>query len=1573
MSYDAKFVVKDDEANPIGGSVFYEEYLKEDFEQGELDGVVAGEEGLTLEEGGNSDYYNYGVENVEWVEGYDDGTGNTRTKEIDHLFIRAVSGSIRIGSAWVTNVKVDLTDIAVLKLYRNLTTNQVNGNAYCWLLVSAENKGVNHTNADKASSTTASSATTTHILDVSDLTGEYYIAIHCRMATHQTRYRADLKAYHIWGEDSEGNIIERIIESGSRLSLPQDLTSLGTNPGLRAGWQATEPEGTDVTIETAVTGETAHTGEVVGAGDGVENTFYLKHYPAERRNDLIVYVDEVATTEYTRPDANNPRKIVFNAGHEPGDGLAVTADYTGVNTPAEAQGEVQTLYLGSATGGTFTLGNGMTNTDPIAYDATATAIQTALEGIYGEGKVTVEIDTDFTITFVPAIGDSGLAADFTNLSGATDPALTLNTAYDPGDWEEQSYGAILTNTPAGDPTGKHLWIRQELETLDTSITPTLRWFAVNNGHFAIAKVTFEVAENAKEILPTDALGEATFTGLAPDSYDYIVRGMSTQEEEPYNLVSGTIIIVNSNITKNILLAVGIIQHAVNILVPLALGSGFALAPAVITLISPVTGVSVYPSAISLEPGSVTTVRARINPSDITDDRINWATSDNSIASVTGYGLNAVIRANVEGTATITATTIAGGFKAICQVTVAEKEAVSYEALKILSPNFGEVETIKNTEIVDLTISKELSGHHGLEFTLPVGATGWNEIKRGRYIEAEGQKYYIEQIRPERGSDGNPLISVSCTHIFFEIERDNMPHTTSARATIMEHLDYVLRGTGITVVATDKDNAFYNIEREIPYYADESRFEAYKRVFSIFGGHYRLDGFTVEIIPPRPPLLASAVVLEYAVTNESIKKTEDDSDVVTVLYATGGEMEGSPLTRTVYASPEIRALYRRDRVKFVSFGDIKVWNNFVYVTDQWLEKRQLPRTTYNLSVAELKRISNIAELYPGRDFEINIGKVVQVKDTELGINVNKLLQRYAYRPLESDSLSSVIVGDKPFDIGFEEVGYEGTVGEEEGEWRYDEETGEWIFFPDEPGYDDDEIGEDYVLAITEHPDSYGPAGLRYRYHTGANAYEKSTLTIESGAEADGSVTIILNGELCSVTLTAEDTPAQVAAKIAARDYPGWTAEGGMAPNDNQVVFTATAYGTKKYSAEYRFGLTGAVGYFRTVKGREDAFTSDWENTSLPFEKTFAAGDVVEVIAESDNHWFSPVEWYGDGEGFSPRIFTMTGDRSAQVRFASTAPSILVQTNQPSNLTEDTAQLNGVVYDVSRYGNVDRGFVWSFDLNPTLEDNDGVLTAGSGEVGSFSATLNRDTSVSPSESYYHRAYAKVYDNECKRDVVEYGTVRVVNFADISKTQWEVTIEISALDGAPVGEEVKVTPFIGAKKVDAGSAIELKATMDSAYTFKGWEIIDSKTLQSKTETANPHSLTVDRDYTIVAKVTRQFMTVALLQQGGTGYIQWAPATGGARETRRLQTQILMVPYDVHVWVVPDDKTMGYEWEENTPVAGEGREPRLFRVADGHQTATVVFKPGAACEARCIFISPNDPDNSIGEDGNVWLKYRE
>ena len=79
----------------------------------------------------------------------------------------------------------------------------------------------------------------------------------------------------------------------------------------------------------------------------------------------------------------------------------------------------------------------------------------------------------------------------------------------------------------------------------------------------------------------------------------------------------------------------------------------------------VTGVALDTTAITLLPEDVYTLTATVNPEGATDDYITWSTSDETVVTVE----NGVVTAVAVGTATITVTTVEGGFTATCEVTV----------------------------------------------------------------------------------------------------------------------------------------------------------------------------------------------------------------------------------------------------------------------------------------------------------------------------------------------------------------------------------------------------------------------------------------------------------------------------------------------------------------------------------------------------------------------------------------------------------------------------------------------------------------------------------------------------------------------------------------------------------------------------------------------------------------------------------------------------------------------------------------------------------------------------------------
>ena len=80
---------------------------------------------------------------------------------------------------------------------------------------------------------------------------------------------------------------------------------------------------------------------------------------------------------------------------------------------------------------------------------------------------------------------------------------------------------------------------------------------------------------------------------------------------------------------------------------------------------PVTGVTLNKTSTSLYVGDTETLTATVQPSDASNQTVTWSTSDASVATVE----NGVVRATGRGTATITVTTVDGGFTATCTVTV----------------------------------------------------------------------------------------------------------------------------------------------------------------------------------------------------------------------------------------------------------------------------------------------------------------------------------------------------------------------------------------------------------------------------------------------------------------------------------------------------------------------------------------------------------------------------------------------------------------------------------------------------------------------------------------------------------------------------------------------------------------------------------------------------------------------------------------------------------------------------------------------------------------------------------------
>ena len=83
--------------------------------------------------------------------------------------------------------------------------------------------------------------------------------------------------------------------------------------------------------------------------------------------------------------------------------------------------------------------------------------------------------------------------------------------------------------------------------------------------------------------------------------------------------------------------------------------------------TPLTSISIDPSSLILEVGGTgSTLTATILPTDASNTNVTWTTSDSNVAIVNSTGFVTPVGA---GIATITATTVDGGYTANCSVTV----------------------------------------------------------------------------------------------------------------------------------------------------------------------------------------------------------------------------------------------------------------------------------------------------------------------------------------------------------------------------------------------------------------------------------------------------------------------------------------------------------------------------------------------------------------------------------------------------------------------------------------------------------------------------------------------------------------------------------------------------------------------------------------------------------------------------------------------------------------------------------------------------------------------------------------
>jgi uncharacterized protein YjdB len=131
----------------------------------------------------------------------------------------------------------------------------------------------------------------------------------------------------------------------------------------------------------------------------------------------------------------------------------------------------------------------------------------------------------------------------------------------------------------------------------------------------------------------------------------------------------------------------------------------------VSQVVPVTGLSLDKTNITLEQGKVVIMGAQIKPSNATNKKITWESSNVNVASVDSNG---IVTAKNTGWAWVTATASDGGYKAYCSVTV-NKYSDNYVAVNgieldtvIVQMSKGESETLRATVLPAEATNKSLT-------------------------------------------------------------------------------------------------------------------------------------------------------------------------------------------------------------------------------------------------------------------------------------------------------------------------------------------------------------------------------------------------------------------------------------------------------------------------------------------------------------------------------------------------------------------------------------------------------------------------------------------------------------------------------------------------------------------------------------------------------------------------------------------------------------------------------------------------------------------------------------------------
>ena len=255
----------------------------------------------------------------------------------------------------------------------------------------------------------------------------------------------------------------------------------------------------------------------------------------------------------------------------------------------------------------------------------------------------------------------------------------------------------------------------------------------------------------------------------------------------------------------------------------------------------VTGITLNPTALSVEEGKTATITANVVPTNADDTTVTWTSSSPSVATVDTAGK---VTGVAEGNTTITARTQDGDFTATCSVTVTPRTTPRYELtnsledggeyLIVSTRSPGSAYALKNpgtsgTNIANasyktsVTIQSDQTVYIETEdadvvWTATTNGSGFNLTNNGLYLEGSGGNVgvYSSLNNSDRSwsySSGNQLqhLGGSSTYTLrYRSSSNYFQGTTTANNSYTVFLFKKLSNAAVTGIMLDKSTADVSI-------------------------------------------------------------------------------------------------------------------------------------------------------------------------------------------------------------------------------------------------------------------------------------------------------------------------------------------------------------------------------------------------------------------------------------------------------------------------------------------------------------------------------------------------------------------------------------------------------------------------------------------------------------------------------------------------------------------------------------------------------------------------------------------